>query len=213
MTNHASYLFPFHTCEKPNSSGIAQPYSAFLNLVSCVIILYFLSKTKTTYARLLLVSILFFEIFHTFSHSIHIPNNSQIIITHILAYFVNFCYLFALYQYSGVFPDNYFLLYLSLVIAFDIYAFHSLPFVFYLSSQFLIFMSLFSYYYGYFSNEIKERIPLLYGLTLLVLLLFINESYNCKQMLDFCHWFPFHIFIEIAAIFIVYNISSIFSEL
>ena len=34
MTNDASYLFPFHTCEKPNSSGIAQPYSAFLHLFS-----------------------------------------------------------------------------------------------------------------------------------------------------------------------------------
>ena len=208
-----SYTFPFNTCEKPNKIGISQPYSVFFNLVSCFIIIYFLSITKNNSSRLLLFSILLFELFHTFSHTIHLNNNSQIIITHLLAYFVNFCYLYALYIYSNIFPNKIFLFYLSFVILFDLYAFQKLPFIFYLSSQFLIFISLFLYYYKYFSNDIKKKIPLIFILTLLILLLFINESYNCKKMLDKYNWFPFHILIEITAIFIVYNISNIFSKL
>lgn len=104
------------------------------------------------------------------------------------------------------------MIFLFIIILFDIYAFHNLPFIFYLSSQFLIFISLFLYYYQYFSLEIKSRIPLIFLLTIIILLLFINESYNCKQMLEKYPSIPFHIFIEITAIFIVYNISKIFTE-
>ena len=212
MTN---YNFPFDTCEKNqyDTIGIAQPYSAGLNFASCLIIFYFLLKTETNSSKLLLFSILLFELFHTLSHSVHLNNNSQIIITHLLAYFVNFCYLFALYKYSNVIPNNIFLFYLFMIILFDIYAFHNLPFIFYLFSQFLIFISLFLYYYKYFSDDIKNRIPLIFILTLLILLLFLNESYNCKKMLRKYNWFPFHVFIEITAIFIVYNISTIFCKL
>jgi len=208
-----SYTFPFNTCETPNPKGIAQPYSVFFNIISCIIIIYFLCITKTITSKLLLFSILLFEVFHTFSHSIHLNNNSQIIITHLLAYFVNFCYLFALYHYSRVLPNIIFVVYLLGIIIFDIYAFHQLPFIFYLSSQFLIFVSLFSYYYGYFSKEIQTKIPFIFILTFIILLLFVNESFFCKEMLQKYSWFPFHILIEIVAIFIVFNISSIFSKL
>lgn len=66
------YTFPFNTCEIPNKKGVAQPYSALFNLINCIIIFYFLLKTKNNYTFILLFSILCFELFHTFSHSIHI---------------------------------------------------------------------------------------------------------------------------------------------
>jgi hypothetical protein len=207
------YTFPFNTCEKVSDGFIAQPYSAMLNLFSSFIISYFLFKTKSKSSKLLLLSILLFELFHTSSHSIHLNNYSQTMITHLLAYFVNFCYMFTLYNYSKIIPNNIFLTYLSSIILFDIYAFNNLSFIFYLTSQFLIFISLFLYYYNYFTEDIKKRIPLIFSLTFSILLLFINETYNCKKMLNNYNWFPFHIFIEITAVFIVYNISSIFSNL
>ena len=208
-----TYTFPFNTCETPQKNGIAQPYSVFFNLISCFIIIHFLLITKTKSSKLLLFSILLFELFHTFSHTIHLNNNSQILITHILAYIVNICFLYALYSYSKVFPNKIFIFYLMIIVLFDIYAFIKLPFIFYLSTQFLIFISLFLYYYKYFTKEIKNRIPFIFILTIFILLLFINESYNCNKMLDSYNWFPFHIFIEIIAIFIVYNSSIIFSKL
>ena len=208
-----NYTFPFNTCEKPTDGIIAQPYSVFFNIISCIIIIYFLTKTKSISSTILLSSILLFELFHTFSHTVHINGNSQIIITHLLAYLVNICYFIALYNYSNIIPNNIFLIYLFFIILFDIYAFHNLPFIFYLSSQFLIFISLFLYYYQYFPLEIKAKIPLIFFLTIIILLLFINESYNCEKMLKKYPYIPFHIFIEITAIFIVYNISKIFSNL
>ena len=42
----SEYIFPFSTCEKPNKNGIAQPYSSFFNFINCLIIFYFLLKTK-----------------------------------------------------------------------------------------------------------------------------------------------------------------------
>jgi len=67
------YVFPFDTCETPNKDGIiAQPYSVLFNVINCVIIFYFLLKTKRDYTFMLLFSILCFELFHTFSHIIHI---------------------------------------------------------------------------------------------------------------------------------------------
>ena len=213
ISEEKSYTFPFHTCEKPNKTGIAQPYSAFFNIVSCIIIIYYLFNTENIHSKLLLISILLFELFHTFSHCVHINNHSQIIITHLLAYLVNFSYLYALYHYSHVFPNILFLIYLFIVILFDIYAFQNLSFIYYLSSQFLIFISLFLYYYSYFPPIFQNKIPIIFALTLLIVILFINESYNGKIMLEKFPNFPFHIFIEITAIFIVYNICNIFSKL
>ena len=207
------YIFPFHTCEKPNKIGISQPYSVFFNLISCFIIIYFLLKTKNYYSFCLLFSILLFELFHTFSHSIHLDGTIQITITHLLAYLVNLSYFITLYHYSHVFPDFFFLFYLFLVILFDIYAFHYLDFIFYLTTQFLLFVSLFIYYYNYFPPSIKNKIPYLFYLTLFILLLFINERNYCKKMLDFFPSFPFHIFIEITAIIVVYIICNIFYKL
>lgn len=207
------YTFPFNTYEKVRDGFIAQPYSAILNLFSSFIISYFLYKTKSKSSKLLLFSILLFELFHTFSHSIHLNNSSQTIITHLLAYFINFCWLYGLYNYSKVIPNNIFSIFLSSIVLFDIYSFNNLPLLFYIFSQFLIFISLFMYYYNYFTEDIKKRISLISNLTLIVLLLFINESYNCKEMLNMYKWFPFHAIIEITGVFMVYNISSIFSKL
>jgi hypothetical protein len=213
MSKDSSYTFPFKTCETPNKKGIAQPYSAFLNLISSLIILYFLFQSKSNSSKLLLFSILLFELNHTFSHTIHLNNNIQVFITHLLAYLVNFCYFYALYKYSNAFPNYVFLLYLLMIILFDIYAFQNLPFVYYLFTQFLIFISLFVYYYSYFSRDIKDKIPFIFILTFLIFILFVNESYYCQEILRKYKGFPLHILIEITAILIVYNVGFIFSKL
>lgn len=41
-------FFPFNTCEKPDTNNlIAQPVSASINLLSCIILLFLLCKAKT----------------------------------------------------------------------------------------------------------------------------------------------------------------------
>ena len=94
------YTFPFDTCEKLNKNGIAQPYSAIFNLINCIIILHFLLKTKRKYTFILLFSILCFELFHVFSHIVHIQGNIQINITHLLTYFMNLAFFAKLLHFA-----------------------------------------------------------------------------------------------------------------
>ena len=132
------YLFPFSTCEKPKK-GIAQPWSVAVNVVSIFVILYFLFQVKQWYSFLLIFSLLMFECVHTFSHVIHLPNYLQLNIIHTLAYFVNFCYLFAFYNITNKSPSLLFLSYLFVLLCIDLYSFFFLSFVYYFSSSLLIF--------------------------------------------------------------------------
>ena len=65
--------FPFNTCEEPNKkSWIAQPISAFINFITCIILIYFFLKAKTIIIKLLILAFIAFEIFHTYSHITHV---------------------------------------------------------------------------------------------------------------------------------------------
>ena len=127
-----TYIFPFSTCEKSTNQIIAQPYSALFNLINCVIIFYFLLKTKEKYTFLLLFSILCFELFHVFSHSIHISGSIQINITHMLSYCINIAFLFFFYNYAKKLPSICFIILYLFLIFFDIYAFCNMNVVYYI---------------------------------------------------------------------------------
>ena len=135
------YTFPFDTCEKPNKHGIAQPYSTMANIVNSLIIFYFLLKTKENYTFILLFCILCFELFHVFSHSVHIPGSIQINIAHMLSYCVNFAFLFFFYNYTKKIPSGWFILFYVLLIVFDIYVFCNMDVVYYISTQSLLLLS------------------------------------------------------------------------
>jgi len=177
----SEYTFPFNTCEKVNKNGIAQPYSVLFNLINCFIILYFLLKTKHNYAFLLLFSILCFEVFHSFSHMIHIP---------------------------GIF-----IIYLIVLVCLDLYSLFNLTFIYYISTQSIIFISLLIYYFALLPKFIQNSMYQLFILIIVIILLFLNESYNCERMLEIYPHFPYHIFIEIAGIIFFYLICSNFYKL
>jgi hypothetical protein len=143
------YTFPFDTCEKPIQNGFfAQPYSVSVNFVSTAIILYFLSKTHSLHAFILLFSLLLFDLSHTFSHFIHIKSSIQIILVHVLAYLLNFAFLYALYKYTNILPSVSLILFLIIILSFDVYAFFNLSLLYYIFTQILFFFSVFIYYYG-----------------------------------------------------------------
>jgi hypothetical protein len=204
------YLFPFNTCEKPREDGIAQPYSAFFNVMTCCVIVYFLLKTKHSYSFLLLLSILIFEAFHVFSHMVHIPGPMQINMTHALTYVMNAAFFNAFYQYTHVFPGVAFLLYMFTLITVDIYTFATSPFVYYLATQSLIFISLLFYYYALLPKFVRQSIWYILALVIVVILLFLNETYNCRTMMSIYPHFPYHILIETVGILLFYVICSNF---
>ena len=179
----SEYIFPFNTCEKPQKKGIAQPYSALFNLINCVIIFYFLLKTKHTYTFILLFSILCFELFHVFSHSIHIPGSIQINITHMLSYCINFSFLFFFYNYVKKIPSMWFIIFYTFLIFFDIYVFCNMNVVYYIFSQALLFLSMLLYYYSSLTKNIKDKINIIFFLVTLIIILFLNEKYNCEKII------------------------------
>lgn len=209
----SEYTFPFNTCEKVNKNGIAQPYSLFFNLINCIIILYFLLQTKNNYTFMLLFSILCFEVFHSFSHIVHIKGSIQLNIIHLLTYLINFAFFYLFYSYTKKFPNKFFILYLIVLVCLDIYSVFNLTIIYYLSTQSIIFISLLLYYYRLLPKFIQNSIYQLILLVGFVILLVLNETYNCERMLEFYPHFPYHIFIEITGIVLFYVICSNFYKL
>lgn len=209
----SEYTFPFTTCEKPNKNGIAQPYSALFNLINCIIIFYFLLKTKHNYTFILLFSILCFELFHVFSHSIHITGSMQINITHMLSYCINIAFILFFYNYLKKIPALWFIIIYLLLILFDIYALCNMNVVYHIFSQALLLLSVLLYYYPLLPQKIKNNIHVIFFLIAIIIILFLNEKYNCEKMLEVYPKFPYHILIEIFGIALFYIICSSFYKL
>lgn len=208
------YTFPFSTCEKKTDDGIfAQPYSAIANIITCLIIIYFLLKTENIHSFLLLLSILAFETFHAFSHLIHISGSMQTNITHMLAYCINFAFLIFFYNYLKKIPSIRFMIFYMFLIFFDIYAFFNMNVVYYIFSQALLFLSVLFYYYPFLKINIKTKIHILSFLVILIIFLFINEIYNCKNMMEIYPYFPYHVFIELTGMYLFYVVCSNFYKL
>jgi len=204
------YTFPFNTCEKPNKNGIAQFYSSLFNVINCLNIFYFLLKTKKKYTFILLFFILCFEMFHVFSHSIHISGSIQINITHMLSYCINIAFLFFFYNYVKKLPSNWFIVFYLLLIFLDIYMFCNMNVVYYIFSQALLFLSVLFYYYRFLTKNIKDKINIIFCLVILIIILFLNEKYNCEKMMSIYPYFPYHVIIEIIGIVLFYIICSNF---
>jgi len=211
MGNNQEYTFPFSTCETVQSSGVAQPFSFWVNFINCVIILYFLLQTKNAYTFPLLFSILCFEGFHMFSHYRHIPGLIQTYVAHGLSYCINVTLLYAFYSYTGELPTVPILFFLAGVIVFDLTALlFGYPLIFYVLSQSLIFTTLLFYYFATLPKFIQQGVWLILGLITLVIVLMLNEKYNCRNMKNVFPDFPFHIILEFAGIALFYVICSRF---
>ena len=207
MTN---YTFPFSTCEKTNKIGVSQPYSAFFNILNCLMIIYFLQKTKNTHTFILILALLCFELFHVFSHITHIPGTIQVNIIHLLSYSINIALLYFFYNYTNKIPSSWFIILYLLLILFDIYVFCNMNVVYYIFTQALLFLSVLFYYYKLLTMNIKENINTIFILVVIIIMLFINEKNNCEKMMSYNPNFPYHILIEITGIILFYIICITF---
>ena len=202
--NKNKFTFPFDTCETPKNEFFAQPYSVSINIMSTIIILYFLFNTRSLHAFLLLFFLLLFDLSHVFSHFIHIKSRIQITLVHVLAYILNFAFLYALYKNTNKLPSMPLSIFLILVLTFDVYAFFNLSLLYYLFTQILFFFSIFIYYYGLLSKSIQRNLNILLCLIGIIYLGFINEVFNCKKMLEIFPSFPFHAIVELIILFAIY---------
>lgn len=208
-----TYNFPFDTCEKVQHGLVAQPYSALINLLILAMLAIFMYLTKTQHAFLLLCSIFIFEAFHTLSHTIHFNSTIQINITHGLAYLMNIAFFYLFYNVTGVLPSFNFIVLILFLIALDIYMVFYYSFIYYLITMSLIFFSLLLFYYSYLPKFVKKNISMIVATVIFIILLFINEKTNCKQMLELYPNVPFHTIIELSGLFLFYVIASTFYKL
>ena len=192
------FLFPFSTCEKINKKGfIQQPYSAIINGISAIIVLFFLLHTKLGPLFYLFLSIFFFQIYHMFSHMLHINSNIKTNTIHIISYLVNFSLFYVLYEKSKQDLNIYFLFLYASLILLDLYAFFHLSTIYFIPTQVILLLSLIVYYFKHLPNLLKQNMPLLLINIFIIYGLVLNEKYNCENMLEMFPNFPFHILIEI----------------
>jgi len=192
------YTFPFDTCEIPYSktSIIAQPYSFTVNLLSSCIILYALFNTNDIYIKTFFGLLFLFELIHTISHFIHIPGNIQNNIIHFIAYLVNFSYFAIFIHLTQTMPSIGILLIYLLIIILDIILLYKQKFLGYFITQLSLIVLINLYYFNYITKHVScNYIYLFFILTVIVILLFINEKENCKKMLDKKE-LPYHIIVE-----------------
>jgi len=211
--NYPSTTFPFATCERPNENGIVQPYSTLFNVINCLIIFYFLLKTRHTYTFILLFCILCFEIVHVFSHILHIRGAIQANIIHTISYFINLAFFNTFYCYTNTFPRYEFIIYLFILVCFDIYSVFNLDFIYYIITQSIILISMLLYYYPLLPKSIQSSVYQISFLMVIIILLFFNEKYNCEKMMNIYPHFPYHIFIEVFGILLFYILCSNFYKL
>ena len=85
--------------------------------------------------------------------------------------------------------------------------------VYYIFSQALLFLLVLFYYYPFLTKNIKNKINIIFFLVLLIIILFLNEKYNCEKMMSIYPHFPYHILIEIIGLGLFYIICSSFYKL
>ena len=191
-------FFPFKTCEIPNKDSIIkQPFSAFLNILSCIILIYFIIIAKTFTVKLCIFSFLLFQLFHAFSHSFHIEGNIQTIIIHILSYILSITSFYTLFILTKKNPSYYIIFILIIIILIDIYIFlnknNSILGIF---SGFSIITITYLSFYKFFPKIIKTLFKyILLGLFILSLFI-LNEKLNCNIMISYAN-LPYHAIIEI----------------
>lgn len=193
----ANSFFPFNTCEKPDTNNlIAQPVSASINLLSCIILLFLLCKAKTLIIKLLILTFIAFQLFHAFSHSKHIDGDIQTYIIHAIWYLVSFMILFANKILIKKNISNNTILLLFFIIIVDLYILFNTDKSLIAFTAFSIPTIIILSYYNNYKKNIKRNIHIIFILLIILSILLLNEKFNCNAMMAY-YVFPYHIFVEI----------------
>ena len=208
------FTFPYDTCEIPNKKGMAQPYSVIANIIIISVILYFLFHTKSIHSFLFILSLLVFEMMHSFSHMIHIPGNFQFKLIHSFAFIIILSLLNLLYHYTKVLPNILTFIICGIVICLDLFfIIQKYSFIYNVFAYITLFFIILYSYYSYLSKYIHTQFHYLFISTGIFALFSLNETMNCNQMLKIFPGFPFHIFVEISSFFPIYFICKSFYNL
>jgi hypothetical protein len=197
-----NFTFPFNTCEIPNKDGIAQPHSTIINTILCIIIFLFLLNSNNLYSRLFLFFLLLFNIFHTFSHAIHISSikNIQFLLTHYSAVLSSFFLFYLLSNITKYTLKPYQLIGLLFLLFFDIIlCYYDVSHIYNIIIFLIILFSILIIFYKYLSKKIQQNIKYIIGFGFLALVIDIIEILFCQSLLQKYGNIPFHSILELSA--------------
>lgn len=197
------YTFPFNTCEIPSPvSGIAQPWSFAINLLSTII----LGGLATYFQNVAILSYCVFELFHTFSHAVHLPGRTQHFVAHFLGYVIALSTWWELRRKTGKDVPQELLLFLIVVMLFDLYVLFFVGGVWTIFFGLLLLTLIFITYLDSMPPISQRLLGFLIIGVLILFILFLNESYNCQKMLK-KKKLPYHALIEILGLILFIGLS------
>lgn len=210
MTDDALHIFPFATCERPHKNKfIKQPVSAFINIITCIILLVYVIYCKTFAVKLVLFSFLIFQAWHAYSHMQHIPGYIQANTAHILWYIVTFSVLYAIITLSHIKIQNKMIFIIIILVIIDVIIWKYIGGFFMIMSGLCIMLYVIVSCYYKLPQYFKKAVPyLVAGLAVLLLLLY-NEFINCKNMLAYKQ-LPYHALVEICGLLLFAGLAYLF---
>jgi hypothetical protein len=200
--------FPFNTCEV-RGDIVDQPYSASINVLSCIILLYLLSLAKHLEIQLFIASLFVFQAYHAYSHMFWSDNEyslEHVYIIHAISYIIIVALINAISFISGELP-NIPIIFGAILL--DIYILYNYIGTLYNAISginiwvIVLITGLWNVKLPAFA---KQLLPILLMLFAVIIALFFNEKYNCSAMMD-TYVFPYHTAIEICGLII----SSLFA--
>jgi hypothetical protein len=203
------YAFPFDACEKINEGIIKQPVSASINIISCIIILYFYYYAKTNVVRFLFGTFFVFQLWHAFSHTYHIHSNIQANVSHIISYILSFSALYAILYLSNSTLTNIKVIIITLLIIIDLYIWVFIGGVWNIITNLSILAFIIFSSYNKLPKFFKQAIPYLVVGLIILFALEINEAYNCEKMLEYKQ-LPYHSLVEIVGLLLFTSLTYLF---
>lgn len=206
--------FPFNTCEERRSvggiGGIDQPYSASINIVSCLILLYLLSLAKHIEIQFFILSLFIFQAYHAYSHLFWSDDELEhTYIIHASSYLIVIALIVALSFISGN-PPN--IPIITAVILLDFYIFLNYIGTVYNAISGIniwVVVLITGLWNVKLPTVVNRLLPLLILLFVVIIGLFFNEKYNCEAMMK-AYPFPYHTAIELCGLVISALFAYIF---
>ena len=200
--------FPFNTCEI-RGNVVDQPYSASINILSCIILLYLLLQAKHIEIRFFILSLLIFQAYHAYSHMFWSENEESLIhvyIIHSITYIIIFALITAISFISGELPNIPIIFTVILLDMFILYNYIGTVYNAISGINIWVVVLITGLWNVKLPAIVKQLLPILLILFGVVILLFFNEKYNCQAMME-AYPFPYHTAIEIVGLII----SSLFA--
>jgi len=200
--------FPFNTCEV-RGDIVDQPYSASINIVSCIILLYLLSQAKHIEIQFFILSLFIFQAYHAYSHMFWNENEyslQHVYIIHATSYIIIIALITAISFISGKLPNIPIILAAILLDIFILYNYIGTVYNAISGINMWVIILITGLWNVKLPEVVKQLLPILLMLFAFIIVLFFNEKYNCDAMMN-AYEFPYHTAIEICGLII----SSLFA--